>query len=246
MKKIIIANWKMNKTAEEAVGFARKLKRKIKSKADVVICPGFTALHAVSKELKNSKIKLGAQNMFYEEKGAFTGEISPKMVKGLVEYVILGHSERRAYFNESDKDINKKIKTALKNKIGPILCVGETLKQRRGGKTKIIVKKQLEKCLEGLKKEEFLKIIIAYEPIWAIGTGLNATPEQAEKVHAFIRTFLCKKTGKKNSKNIRIIYGGSANPKNIKALVSMHDIDGALVGGASLDVNLFAKVINLS
>ncbi|NQV09485.1 triose-phosphate isomerase [Candidatus Woesearchaeota archaeon] len=242
MKKMIVGNWKMNKTTAEAMVFVKRLK-KVKSKADIVMCPAFTALYAVSKLLGKSKIKLGAQNMFYEEKGPYTGEVSPKMLG--VDYVILGHSERREYFNETNEEINKKVKAALKNKIKPILCVGESLKQRKAKKAKQVVGNQLKKCLKEVKKNEFSRIIIAYEPIWAIGTGKTATAEQAQEMHSFIRSVVSKIIGVKSSKKLKILYGGSVNPKNIKSIFEMKDIDGALIGGASLKLTSFARMIHL-
>jgi triosephosphate isomerase len=244
MKPIIIANWKMNKTNKEAISFIIELKNRVRyiRNVDIVICPPFTILSDISKELKNSNIYVGGQNMFYEEKGAFTGEISPLMLKAVsCKYVILGHSERRYYFNETDDLINKKIKSALKHDLIPILCVGENLEQRKNNETKMTIKKQLNKCLEGLKQNDILEIVVAYEPVWAIGTGNNASPEQAEEIHLFIKGLLKKEY---NIGKTRIIYGGSVNHMNIKELMSIPDIDGCLVGGASLNVSSFFKIIN--
>jgi len=242
---LIAANWKMNNTASESVSLIKKLRlslKKIKNR-DIVICPPFTSLNPVYEEIKGSNMKLGAQNMHYGEKGAFTGEISPLMLKDLgCEYVILGHSERRQYFNENDDLINKKVKSALQHNLKPILCLGETLEERNQNKTKSKVKAQLENCLKDIQKSDILKITIAYEPIWAIGTGVNAAPEQAEDVHAFIRELLSKKYGKDTAEKIRILYGGSVKPDNIKSLMEEKDIDGALVGGASLNAESFTKI----
>ena len=241
---IIAANWKMNKSIGEAVSYIKELKGLVKNTKDkeIVICPPFTALSAVSAELKASEIRLGAQNLFHEESGAFTGEISPLMLKETnCKYVILGHSERRKYFNETDEIVNKKIKIALKNKLIPILCIGETLEQRKANKTKEIIKKQFENSLKNIKSD---KLVIAYEPVWAIGTGNNATPEQAEEAHAFIRRLVKKHFGSAAAEKIRIIYGGSVIPENIKGLMSQKNIDGALVGGASLDAKEFFEIID--
>ena len=252
MKSLIAANWKMNMDIRSSVSFFNKFKNLIKNartksginsvdnKNEVVICPPFTLLNGVKKLIKNTKIKLGAQDMHFEENGPFTGEVSALMLKDAgCEYVILGHSERRQYFNETDEIINKKIKAALKNKLKPIVCVGETLEQRENNETESVVKNQLEKCLKGV---EIKNVVIAYEPIWAIGTGKNAAPEQAEEVHKFIRKLLLKIYNKNISDNVRIIYGGSMKPKNAKELLSMPDIDGGLVGTASLDAKSFAEI----
>jgi triosephosphate isomerase (TIM) len=232
MKPLIAANWKMNMDLKEPVSFIRYFKKN-DFKSEVVICPPFYLLNSVYESIKKTNIKLGAQNMHFEEKGAFTGEISPLMLKDAgCEYVILGHSERRQYFDETDGLVNKKIKAALKHKLKPILCVGETLEQRNSNKTKKIIKSQLDGCLNRIKDKS---IVIAYEPIWAIGTGMNATPEQAEEVHNFIKNI---------TNNGRIIYGGSVKPANIKGLMQMKNINGALVGGASLDAKSFAQICN--
>lgn len=247
MKALIAANWKMNKSIKEAASFVEDFKKLVKNakNVDVVICPPFTLLFKLNQSLKNSGIKLGAQNMHFEEKGAYTGEISPLMLKDAgCEYVILGHSERRQYFNEMDDLINKKVKSALKNKLKPILCIGETLQQRESNKTMGVIKTQLENCLNNVNEDEMESVVVAYEPIWAIGTGKNATPEQAEEAHEFIRSLLLKLYNKKISDNVRIIYGGSVNPDNIKDLMKMKNINGALVGGASLDAKKFAQICN--
>ncbi|MDO8741046.1 MAG: triose-phosphate isomerase [Candidatus Woesearchaeota archaeon] len=242
-KPIIAGNWKMNKVNSESVAFARELRLRLIDVKDVeiVVCPPFTALHDAAKEIRNSNIKLGAQNMHFEDSGAFTGEVSPLMLKELgVKYVILGHSERRQYFNETDDLINKKIKKALQHNIIPILCVGEKLEEREKGETKKIVEDQIKNCLKDIDAS---KIVIAYEPVWAIGTGKNATPEQAEEVHLFIRELVKSLYDEKIANNIRIQYGGSVKPDNIKALMDQKDIDGALVGGASLKVDDFVKIV---
>ena len=247
MKALIAANWKMNNGIKEDVSFVKSFEKLIKNakNIDVVICPPFTLLYKLNELLKNSEIKLGAQNMHFEEKGAYTGEVSPLMLKDAgCEYVILGHSERRQYFNETDDLINKKVKSALRHKLKPILCIGETLQQRNNNKTMQIIGNQLINCLNGINENEIKSIVVAYEPIWAIGTGNNATPEQAEEVHKFIRSLLLKTYNKKISDDIRIIYGGSVKPESIEDLMKMKNIDGTLVGGASLDPKSFAEICN--
>lgn len=244
MKPLIAANWKMNKNREEAVSFIDEFKELVKDIKDteIVICPSFTSLCRLKKLVENTNIKLGAQNMHFEEEGAFTGEISALMLKDFCEYVILGHSERREVFNEDDELINKKIRAALRNGLKPILCIGETLEQRESNETMDIIKNQLKNCLNDVNEKEMKNIVIAYEPVWAIGTGKNATPKQAEEVHKFIRDLLSKMYDKTIAENTRILYGGSMKPKNAKELLSMQDINGGLVGGASLDAKSFAKV----
>ncbi len=209
---------------------------------EVLICPPFTSLHALSKELEGSKIFLGAQNMHFKENGAFTGEVSADMLLDLgCSYVILGHSERRQVFGEDDTLIHNKVKTALKKGITPILCVGETSEERRAGDTKQIVKMQV---LHGLEEVHDIEdLVIAYEPVWAIGTGENATPQQAEEVHAYIRSLIYGKYSKRVADKLRILYGGSVNPANVKELMAQEDIDGVLVGGSSLDAEKFSKLI---
>ncbi|MBN4049179.1 triose-phosphate isomerase [archaeon AH-315-M20] len=242
-KRLIAANWKMNKTIKESISFINNFKKLIEKNNDIVICPSFTSLYEASRLLKNSYIKLGAQNMHYKEKGAFTGEVSAIMLKDVgCEYVILGHSERRLYFKETNELINKKIKAALKNNLKIILCIGETLEQRENNETNNIIKNQINTCLKNIK--DMKNIIVAYEPIWAIGTGKNATPKQAEEVHKFIRGLLSGLYDKNIGKSTRIIYGGSVNAKNMKDLMEMENIDGALVGGASLDPKSFAEICN--
>ena len=248
MKKLITANWKMNKTVAEAVSFIKEFKKIIKDdkNADIVVCPSFTALQAVSKELKGSDIKLGAQNMHFDNSGAYTGEISPLMLKGIgCEYVILGHSERREFFKEDDYLINKKVISALKNSLKPILCIGENLQQRKDGKTEDVIKIQLKNCLMGI--DGIKNVVVAYEPVWAISKGnpnhKAATKEDAEEGHRFIRNVIAEMFGERIAKNIRIIYGGSMKPQNAKELLSMPNIDGGLVGNASLDAKSFAEIV---
>src|SRR3989338_2640330 len=249
MKALIAANWKMNKDIKEAVSFVKDFKKLVKNakNIDIAICPSFTLLSELNELLKNSGIKLGAQNMHFDEKGAYTGEISPLMLKDAgCEYVILGHSERMQYFKETDDLINKKVKSALKNKLKPILCIGETLEQRESNETMKIIEGKLKNCLNNVDENEMKNFIVAYEPVWAIGTGKNATPEQAEEVHKFIRSLLLKIYNKKISDNTRIIYGGSVKPENIKDLMAMKNINGALVGGASLEPKSFAEICNFN
>jgi len=250
MKRLIAANWKMNKTVKEAISFIKEFKKIIENqkKMDIVICPAFTSLNAVANEIKNSNIRLGAQNMHFEDAGAFTGETSPLMLKEMgCEYVILGHSERRGIFNEDGFLINKKIIAAIKHDLKPILCIGENLEQRKSGKTKEVLKNQLKNCLKDIKKNQILKINIAYEPIWAISKGnphhKAATAEDAEECHKFIRSVVEKMFDKNISKNIRIIYGGSMKPENAKELLAMPNIDGGLVGNASLNAKSFAEIV---
>ena len=245
MRRLLIAgNWKMHKTVQEAVELVRELKELVSDvkDRDILVCPPFTALYAVSRELEGSNIALGAQNMFYEEKGAFTGEISPLMVKDVgCSYVILGHSERRHIFGETDELINKKVLSAVNHGLIPILCVGETLQEREEGKTKDVIERQVKEGLKGLN--ETSEFVIAYEPVWAIGTGKTATPELAEKVHSFIREILAEMFGKEKADSIRILYGGSVKPENAAGLMSQPNIDGSLVGGASLKAESFAKIV---
>ena len=248
---LIAGNWKMNKTNSEAIALVKKLKQLVKdvdvNEREIVVCPAFTALNDVADELKkdkNSNISLGAQNLHFEDAGAFTGEVSALMLKELgCKYVIIGHSERRQLFGETNQSVNKKIFAALKHDLLPIVCVGETLAEREDGSTKQIVEKQINESLARLLSKDGKKLVIAYEPVWAIGTGKNATPEQAQEVHQFIRRLLEKLFDKKTAETIRILYGGSVKPDNISALMQQPDIDGALVGGASLEAESFAKIV---
>jgi len=247
MRKIIIAgNWKMNKTVGEAISLVKDLKKLVKGIDDkeIVVCPAFTSLAAVSAELKTSNIKLGAQNMHFEKNGAFTGEISADMLKELdVEYVIIGHSERRHIFNEDDELINKKVNAALKGSLKPILCVGETLEEREKNKTKDIVGEQINQGLKDVDKKDMKNLVIAYEPVWAIGTGKTATFEQAEEIHVFIRGLLEAIFDDKVGDETSILYGGSVDESCIKDLIAQDDIDGVLVGGASLDAKSFLEIV---
>jgi triosephosphate isomerase len=248
-KLIIAGNWKMNKTVAEAVDLVRSLKIELGTlkEVDVVVCPPFTALGEVSKLILDSNIRLGAQNMCEQNFGAFTGEICAGMLKEFsVRYVILGHSERRQYLKESDELISKKALAAHAASLKPIVCVGETLAEREGNKTEKVLDTQVRGSLAGLSKEQMLETIIAYEPVWAIGTGKTATTEQAEAAHAFIRGLLGKMFDETVARRVRIQYGGSVKPSNARELMSQPDVDGALVGGASLEPRSFAEIIKNS
>lgn len=242
----IAGNWKMNKTVGEALDLVRELKKGISGvkEVEVAVAPPFTALYAVRKELEGSTIRLAAQNLYWEEKGAFTGEVSPLMVKEVgCHYVIIGHSERRQFFGETDETVNRRIKAALAQGLKVIFCMGETLKEREEGRTFPVIERQMSGGLKGLGDKDLRNIVTAYEPVWAIGTGKTATPEQAEEVHRFIREKVEKLYSRKVSEEIRIQYGGSVTPENIKGLMSQPDIDGALVGGASLKAESFSKIV---
>lgn len=245
-KPIIAGNWKMHNTVDEAVKLVEELKPLVAhAKCDVVVCPSFVCLDAVIKTAKGSNIKVGAQNMYFEEKGAFTGEVSPSMLETLgVDYVIVGHSERRQYFNETDESVNKKVKKVFEHGMVPIVCCGETLNERESGVMKEVVGKQIKLDLAGLTKELTEKIVVAYEPIWAIGTGKTATDEQANEVISYIRSVIAKMYGMETASKVRIQYGGSVKPATIKAQMAKSDIDGALVGGASLKAQDFAAIVN--
>jgi len=250
MRKIIIAgNWKMNKTPMEAIELVNLLKRDLIDiqEVDIVVCPPNLALTDVQDCLTETNIGVGAQNLFWEDSGAFTGEISAPMIKAIgLQYVIIGHSERRQYFGETDETVNKKIKAALTHGLTPIVCIGEILEDREAGKTFDVINHQCEKSFANLSEEEMGKIIIAYEPVWAIGTGKTATPQQAQEVHKFIRDFFEKKYSSALAAGLRIQYGGSVKPENTKDLMSQPDIDGALVGGASLKSESFVAIVKNS
>jgi triosephosphate isomerase (TIM) len=250
MKCLIAANWKMNKTVKESIEIVKELKYLIKDndKADVLVCVPFTALQSVSEELKDSSIKLGAQNMHYEDSGAYTGEISPLMLKELgCEFVILGHSDRREIFSEDDKIINKKIHAALKHSLKPILCIGENFEQKENGETNKIIEAQLGNALKDVSKEQMLQVALAYEPIWAISRGnpnvKSATTKDAGNRHKFVRDMIAKLFDDFTAKKVRILYGGSMKPENAKELLSNGHIDGGLVGNASLNAKSFVKII---
>lgn len=244
-KPIIAGNWKMHKTIKEALEFVNEVKDKVNSdKVEAVICAPFTLLKDLKEATKGTNIKIGAQNMHFEEKGAFTGEVSPLMLKEIdMDYVVIGHSERRQYFNETDETVNKKVLKALEVGIDPILCVGETLEEREAGNTKDVCKVQVEKALENVSKEDLAKVVIAYEPVWAIGTGKTATSEDANDVIAYIREVVANLYGEL-ANEVRIQYGGSVKPSNVAEIMNQSDIDGALVGGASLEANDYVELVN--
>ena len=245
-KKVIAGNWKMNMLPDEAIKFIEELTPLVKdTENEVVLCVPYTDLFYALLTAQNTNIKIGAQNMHFEEKGAYTGEVSGKMLKAInVEYVIIGHSERRQYFNETDETVNKKLKAAFTYGLKPIVCVGETLEEREAGKTTDIITKQTELALEGLTEEQVANTIIAYEPIWAIGTGKTATSEDANNSIKEIRNKIKEIYGQKVSDRVIIQYGGSVKSTNSKELFSMSDIDGGLVGGASLKADEFSKIVN--
>jgi triosephosphate isomerase (TIM) len=249
-KKIIAANWKMNKDVNETSEFIYAFRNEMKNfvaSAEVIICPPFIALDAAAELLQESGFKLGAQNLHYENDGAFTGEISARMLKSLgVHYVIVGHSERRQFFGETDEIVAKKVKKALASELKVILCVGESLAERDGGVTEKVLERQIKAALAGLTEQQLASIVVAYEPIWAIGTGRNATPQQAQDAHAFIRATVAGMIGKDAASTLTIQYGGSVKPENAAELLSQPDVDGALVGGASLKADSFAKIVKSS
>ncbi len=244
-RPFVAGNWKMNMLADSSAQLAGELADKLpEGNVEVAVCPPFVYLTTVGNVIKQSKIKLGAQNVYFEPKGAFTGEISTAMLKDVgCEYVIIGHSERRHIFGESDELINAKVKSAIEAELKPILCVGEKLDQRDAGQTEKVIETQLAGGLVGLSADSLKNLVIAYEPVWAIGTGRTATPDQAQEVHQFIRSWLSGKFGDDFAENCVIQYGGSVKPGNAESLMSQADVDGALVGGASLKADDFIKII---
>jgi len=245
-RPLIAGNWKMFKTAAEAVETAGRLVQLVATAADVdvMVAPPFTALALVSKVVKDSTVKLGAQNLYWESEGAYTGEISAAMlVSAGCQYVVIGHSERRQYFGETDESVNKKIKAALRDSLIPVLCVGETDAEREADETSAVLDKQFHEGLEGFTAGDLETLVIAYEPVWAIGTGKTATSDQAQEAHQFLRALLEKRFGNVLAKSVRILYGGSVKPNNIVELMEMPDIDGALVGGASLSAETFSQIV---
>jgi len=246
---VIAGNWKLFKTNSEAQQLANQIKIRstdIKN-TDIILCPPFTALTVVNEVVKGTSIGLGAQNMYWEKSGAFTGEISAEMIKSTgAGYVVIGHSERRQYFAETDETVNLKIKAALNEGLKPIVCVGESLDERESGITAQVIEKQVNGALAGLNAKNMAEIIIAYEPVWAIGTGKTATPEQAQEVHAQTRSLINKQFGDEVSSNIRIQYGGSVKEENAEILLGQPDIDGALVGGACLKAETFLPIIQIA
>ncbi|MCL4499524.1 MAG: triose-phosphate isomerase [Chloroflexi bacterium] len=245
-KPFIAANWKMFKTSKEAVGFVQDIEELVEGvDAEIVICPPFTALKSISTVMWQDKpnYKLGAQNMFWEEEGAFTGEVSPRMLNDLgVDYVIVGHSERRQYFGETDETVNKKVKAALAHGIVPIVCCGESLEQREAGNADRWVGAQIAGGLEGLAVRDIERLVVAYEPIWAIGTGRNALPEDADAMGIHIRNVIGRAFGDGMAGLVPILYGGSVKPENMSEFMKEEHVDGALVGGASLKVDSFAEI----
>ena len=246
-KKIIAGNWKMNKTSADGVTLVQDIVAAVgkQSEVEVIVCPPFTAIEAAGKALEGSNVRLGAQTMHHEASGAFTGEVSAPMLRAIfATHVILGHSERRSYFGETDETVNKKVLAALKNQLRPIFCVGESLGERESGATLKVVQTQVERGLEGVSKELAATVVVAYEPVWAIGTGKVATTEQAQEVHAFIRGLLVKLFGDVVAQKVRILYGGSMKPSNAPELLAQKDIDGGLIGGASLEARSFVDLVN--
>lgn len=246
-KKIVAGNWKMFNNLSQSISLISEIKQElanVKANCEVVICPPFTSLETASTLTKESTIAIGAQNMYFEDNGAYTAEISVDMLLSVgCEYVILGHSERRTIFNESDEMINKKVKKALAKGLKPIFCIGETLKEREENRTEKVIEVQVKQGLVDISADDFKNVVIAYEPVWAIGTGKTATPEQAQEVHKFIRNLLAEMYGNEIAENTVIQYGGSVKPENAKDLLSQPDIDGALVGGACLKAASFIEII---
>ncbi len=246
-RKIIVAgNWKMNTTVQESVSLAKDVVAEVGNVEDVTVavCPPFTSLYAVSEVLKGSNVMLGAQDVHWEEAGAFTGKVSVEMLKSCgVECVVLGHSEQRQFFGETDVTVNKKVKATLAGDLLPIICVGETLEEREAGKLEAVCKTQVSGAYEGLTKDEALKTVIAYEPVWAIGTGVTATPQQADDSHAVIRAILADLYDSEVAESVQIQYGGSMKPGNAKELLALDNVDGGLIGGAALKADLFKGVV---
>lgn len=246
-KRIIAGNWKMNKTLDEAIDLARAIKDKAADvqNVDMILCPPFTNLSSVVDVVKGTNIGVGAQHLHWEAKGAFTGEISADMLRSVgCQYVIIGHSERRQYFGETDETVNKRIKAALAAGLVPIVCVGETLEEREADKTQEVVETQITGAYKDISSNDAENMVVAYEPVWAIGTGKVATPQQAQEVHAYIRSLLKTVYSEKVAETVRIQYGGSMKPGNAAELLANPDVDGGLIGGASLDADSFLGIIN--
>lgn len=245
-KKVIAGNWKMNMLPDQAIEYISTLEQLVKNaSSEVILCVPYTDLFYALLAVQETNIHIGAQNVFYKECGAYTGEVSPKMLKCInVEYVIIGHSERRQYFNETDEIVNLKLKAALQEGLKPIICVGETLEQKEANETETVITNQVEKALKDLTPDQVINTIIAYEPIWAIGTGKTATASDANESIKKIRNKVKELYGEDVSENVIILYGGSVKPENAKELFEMSDIDGGLVGGASLNADSFSKIVN--
>ena len=248
-QKIVAGNWKMNNNVQEGIALVKELNQKLTSlnikDVQLIVSPSSISLFAIQQELKNSAIKVSAQNIHAKDSGAYTGEISADMIKAIgVEYTIIGHSERREYFHETSADIAAKVKKAIEKGITPIYCCGEVKEERESGNHFKVLNQQIEDELFGLSADDFSKVVIAYEPVWAIGTGLTASPEQAQEIHAFIRGLITKKYGETVAKNTSILYGGSCKPSNAKEIFSKPDVDGGLIGGASLVADDFLAIAN--
>lgn len=251
MRRFLIAgNWKMNGgpyDAAELLEGLKELKPEVKDEVDVLVCPPFVSIGMAVNYLYDTEIQVGAQNLYFEDNGAFTGEVSASMIaESGCNYVIIGHSERREYFGETDEFVNKKSKKALEAKLAPIICVGEFLDQRKADEHFDVVEKQVKAALEGISSEDAPDLVIAYEPVWAIGTGETASPEQAQEMHAFIRNILKELYDEDSAESIRILYGGSMKPANAKELLGQKDVDGGLIGGASLQADSFAEIITIA
>jgi triosephosphate isomerase len=248
-RPLICANWKMHKTVHETVFYIKELRGLLKDvrTVDIVVAPPFTSVHAASEAARGSNLEIGAQDVYWEREGAFTGEVSAAMLRDAgAEYVIVGHSERRAVFGESDLTVNRKLAAAVSHDLAPIACIGESLDERMSERTLAVLDRQLQQGLDGFTADRLIETVFAYEPVWAIGTGLSATPEQAQEVHAHIRSRLRQWFGVETAERCRIIYGGSVKPENIGSIVGQPDVDGALVGGASLEARTFANLVRQS
>ena len=244
-RPLIAGNWKMYKTVAEAKALAEEVRRGCGGEAEVLVCPPFTALLAVAEALRGGPVFLGGQDMHWEDEGAFTGAVSPRMLRDVgCTHVILGHSERRQLFGETDENVARKAQAAFRHGLTPVVCVGETLAERDGGRTMEVVERQTERALRGLTPDQMATAVVAYEPVWAIGTGRNATPEQAQEVHAFIRRLVSRSHGEAPAAAARLLYGGSVKPDNAGAIMAQADVDGALVGGASLQAASFLKIVH--
>lgn len=246
-RSIMAGNWKMYKTTSDTAAFFEKFNPLVENSehCEIVVCPPFVNVHTAVQATQETNVQIGGQNLFWAKEGAFTGEISGPMIKAVgCQWVLVGHSERRQYFGETDRDALKKTTAALESGLTPIICIGEKLEERESGRTEAVLEAQITGGLGGLTAEQFSKIVIAYEPVWAIGTGKTATPEMAADAHRSIRAQVTKTFGKEAAASVRILYGGSAKPDNIKGLMAQPEIDGALVGGASLDPISFASIVN--